>query len=80
MEQKAIVKGDRTVKSISAASIIAKVTRDRIMLTMHEKYPAYGFDKHKGYGTKLHMEMLTKHGPSEIHRQSFAPVKLARGK
>jgi len=80
MEQKAIVRGDKIVKSISAASIIAKVTRDRIMLEMHEEYPQYCFNRHKGYGTKLHMEMLTKHGPCEIHRQSFAPVKLARDK
>jgi ribonuclease HII len=77
LEQKAIISGDKIVKSISAASIVAKVTRDRIMLKMHEKYPKYGFDKHKGYGTKLHMAMLSKHGPCEIHRQSFAPVKKA---
>jgi ribonuclease HII len=75
MEQKAIVGGDKIVKSISAASIIAKVTRDRLMLKMHEKYPQYGFDKHKGYGTKLHMDALEAHGPCEIHRKSFAPVK-----
>ncbi len=74
MEQKAVVGGDKIVKSISAASIIAKVTRDRIMLEMHAKYPQYGFDKHKGYGTKMHMDALSKHGPCEIHRQSFAPV------
>jgi len=74
LEQKAIIGGDRFVKSISAASIIAKVTRDRLMLQAHEKYPEYGFDKHKGYGTQLHMDMLQKHGPCEIHRQSFAPV------
>lgn len=74
MEQRVVVGGDKIVKSISAASIIAKVTRDRIMLEMHEKYPQYGFDKHKGYGTKMHMDALEKHGPSEIHRKSFAPV------
>ncbi len=80
-EQKAIVNGDRLVKSISAASIIAKVTRDRIMLEMHKKYPHYHFHKHKGYGTKLHMKMLEKHGPCKIHRRSFKPVKkLARKK
>ena len=77
LEQKAVVGGDKIVKSISAASIIAKVTRDRIMLEMHDKYPMYGFDKHKGYGTKMHMDALSKHGPCEIHRQSFAPVKKA---
>jgi len=73
-EQKAIVNGDKYIKSISAASIIAKVTRDRIMLEMHEKYPQYQFDRHKGYGTKLHMDSLQKYGPSEIHRTSFRPV------
>jgi ribonuclease HII len=74
-EQRAIVSGDKLVKSISAASIIAKVTRDRIMLEMHEKYPEYNFAKHKGYGTKLHFEMLQKYGPCEIHRRSFEPVE-----
>ena len=74
MEQKAVVGGDKIVKSISAASIIAKVTRDRMMMEMHTKYPQYGFDKHKGYGTKMHMDALSKYGPCEIHRQSFAPV------
>lgn len=75
MEQMAIVSGDKIVKSISAASIIAKVTRDRMMIEMHKKYPQYFFDKHKGYGTKLHMENLKKHGSCKIHRKSFAPVK-----
>ena len=80
MEQKAVIRGDRIVKSISAASIIAKVTRDRIMLDMHKKYPQYQFDKHKGYGTKLHFATLQKNGPCEIHRKSFAPVrKLVKG-
>ncbi len=81
MEQKFIVNGDKLVKSISAASIIAKVTRDWIMIEMHKKYPHYHFHKHKGYGTKLHMKMLEKHGPCKIHRRSFKPVKkLARKK
>ena len=75
LKQKAIINGDKLVKIISAASIVAKVTRDRIMLSMHEKYPQYHFHKHKGYGTKLHMEMLKKHGPCKIHRKSFHPVK-----
>ena len=74
-EQKAIVGGDGISKSIAAASIVAKVTRDRMMMEMHEKYPEYGFDKHKGYGTKVHMDALMQHGPCEIHRKSFAPVK-----
>ncbi len=76
--QKNIVNGDKLVKSISAASIIAKVTRDRIMFDMHAKYPEYNFDKHKGYGTRLHLEMLKKYGPCEIHRQGFEPVKFAK--
>lgn len=75
MKQRAVVGGDKIVKSISAASIVAKVTRDRIMLEMHKKYPQYDFDKHKGYGTKTHMEALKSHGPCEIHRRSFAPIK-----
>lgn len=75
MDQRAIVGGDKIVKSISAASIIAKVTRDRMMKEMHEKYPEYGFDKHKGYGTKFHVEALMKVGPCKIHRKSFEPVK-----
>ncbi|MDO8470709.1 MAG: ribonuclease HII [bacterium] len=69
--QKAIVKGDESVFSCAAASIMAKVTRDRIMVRYHKKYPAYGFDKHKGYGTRLHMKNLRKHGPSSIHRRTF---------
>lgn len=72
--QKAVVGGDGVVKSISAASIVAKVTRDRMMLEAHEKFPQYGFDRHKGYGTKVHMEALREFGPCEIHRQSFEPM------
>lgn len=71
---RAIVGGDLSEPSISAASIIAKVTRDRIMMEMHEKYPDYGFDQHKGYGTRRHLEALERLGPCEIHRRSFAPV------
>lgn len=66
-----IVKGDAASMSIAAASILAKVTRDRFMLEMDKKYPEYQFAKHKGYGTKLHYEMLDKYGASEIHRMSF---------
>ena len=69
-----IVKGDGKSLSIAAASIIAKVTRDRLMVKYAEEFPEYGFEKHKGYGTKLHMEALRAHGPTRIHRQSFAPV------
>jgi len=71
--QQAIIRGDELIFSIAAASIIAKVTRDRIMLKMHEIYPDYGFNQHKGYGTKLHLERLQKHGPCSIHRMSFKP-------
>lgn len=67
----AIIKGDGRCISIAAASILAKVTRDRYMLQMDEVYPEYGFARHKGYGTKLHYEMLDKYGPCPIHRLSF---------
>lgn len=76
LPQKAIIKGDRICISIAAASIIAKVERDKLMLKIHKKYPFYGFNKHKGYGTRLHREMLRKYGPSKIHRYSFKPIKI----
>ena len=66
-----IIKGDASCASIAAASILAKVSRDRYMLEMAEKYPEYHFEQHKGYGTKLHYEALREHGPSPIHRPSF---------
>jgi len=72
--QKSIIKGDQKVLSISTASIIAKVTRDRLMQKYHKKYPQYGFDKHKGYGTALHIANLKKFGPCKIHRKTFYPV------
>jgi len=71
----AIIKGDATVPSISAASIIAKVHRDNIMLEFDKIYPDYGFAQHKGYPTKMHRDKLQKFGPIKIHRYSFAPVK-----
>lgn len=74
-EQRIFSKGDRNIFSISAASIIAKVHRDVIMEKYHEKYPEYGFDSHKGYGTKFHMQQIQKIGPCEIHRRSFGPIK-----
>ncbi|MDE6103444.1 MAG: ribonuclease HII [Oscillospiraceae bacterium] len=70
-EARAVVKGDGNSASIAAASILAKVTRDRYMLEMAEKYPEYGFEKHKGYGTKLHREKILELGPCPIHRPSF---------
>lgn len=73
--QKSVIKGDEKIFLIKVASIVAKVTRDRTMLRYHKKYPQYGFDKHKGYGTKLHLKMLKKYGPCKIHRRSFKPVK-----
>jgi ribonuclease HII len=70
----AIVRGDALVHSISAASILAKVHRDRLCQQMHEAFPAYGFDAHKGYGTAQHLAALRAHGASPLHRRSFAPV------
>lgn len=69
--QKTIIKGDEKVALIAAASIIAKTSRDAKMLRLHKKFSQYCFDKHKGYGTKLHYKMLKKHGLSSVHRQSF---------
>lgn len=69
--QKSIVKADEKVFSCTIASILAKVSRDRIMKRYHKKYPQYGFDKHKGYPTKLHLQRLKKHGRCAIHRKSF---------
>lgn len=74
LKQVPIVKGDRKVLSIACASIIAKVTRDRIMTRLAKRYPQYGLEKHKGYSTKLHKAMLAQHGICEIHRKSFRPV------
>lgn len=71
----AVVKGDSLVAEISAASILAKVARDREMAQLDQQFPEYGFAKHKGYPTKLHFEMLEKFGATEFHRKSFAPVK-----
>jgi len=73
---RAIVKGDRLHAVISAASILAKTARDAEMRALHLRYPQYGFDRHKGYPTAEHLERLGRHGPCEIHRRSFAPVRV----
>lgn len=72
--ERPIIKGDEKIFIISLASIIAKVDRDRMMLKYHKRYPQYGFDRHKGYGTELHVKMLKKYGPCQIHRKTFYPV------
>jgi ribonuclease HII len=72
---RAVVKGDAKVKAISAASILAKVARDAAMQELHAQRPEYGFDRHKGYATEEHLEALRRHGPCEVYRRSFAPVK-----
>lgn len=78
---RAIVGGDASIKEISAASILAKVGRDAEMRRLHECFPQYGFDRHKGYPTRGHLLALRRHGACEIHRRSFAPVReiVARG-
>ncbi len=77
MRQRLFVKGDARIFSIATASICAKVYRDELMKQYHKKWPHFGFDAHKGYGTKKHMEALSKNGPCEIHRKSFRPVEEA---
>ena len=74
-----VIKGDSKSLSIAAASIIAKVERDRMMVAYAEEFPHYGFEQHKGYGTKQHLEALEKHGACEIHRKTFAPVARVTG-
>ena len=75
----AIVKGDDKVQAISAASILAKTARDAALQVLHEQYPHYAFDQHKGYPTALHMERLRLHGVSPVHRKSYAPVRALLG-
>jgi ribonuclease HII len=77
IQAEAIVQGDALVPAISAASILAKVTRDRLCIEMDERFPGYGFGGHKGYGTAAHLEALDKQGPCDWHRRSFAPVREA---
>jgi ribonuclease HII len=76
LPQKPLVKGDCRSHSIAAASILAKVTRDRMMLDLHERFPQYNFKRHKGYGTREHVELIRKYGPCDAHRRTFNPVAL----
>ena len=76
----AIIKADASVKEVSAASILAKVSRDRYIVEQDANYPEYGFAKHKGYGTKHHVEMIAKHGHCPLHRKSFKVKSLEQGK
>lgn len=76
--QTPLVKGDARSYSIAAASVLAKVTRDRLMLEFDRRWPAYGFAEHKGYGTPRHLAALAAHGPCDIHRRTFAPVRLTQ--
>ena len=78
VKAEAVIKGDAKSQSVAAASILAKVARDRYMKEMAEKYPQYQFEKHKGYGTKLHYQMIDQYGASEIHRQSFLKKYYAK--
>ena len=73
--QTALVSGDALSYSIAAASVVAKVTRDRLMLQYHDQWPDYGFEEHKGYGTERHLEAIAKLGPCPIHRRSFSPLR-----
>jgi ribonuclease HII len=75
----AVWKGDRVTASVAAASVVAKVSRDRMMRDLHERYPQYGFDRHKGYVTDEHVRALAEHGPSPVHRYSFVNVTRAAG-
>ena len=75
IDQLAIPKADENIVSVSAASIMAKVTRDRMLIALDDKYPQYGFRIHKGYGTKMHMDALRENGPCDAHRRSFEPIK-----
>ena len=72
---RAVVGGDAKCLSIAAASVVAKVTRDRLVVALDAKYPQYGFAQHKGYGTAAHVAALRQHGPCPVHRRTFAPVK-----
>ena len=75
VEQRLVIKGDGLCLSVAAASVVAKVTRDRLMAEAHVRFPEYGFGKHKGYGTEEHLRQLQRLGPCELHRRSFRPVR-----
>ncbi len=79
MPARAVVRGDATVTAIAAASILAKVARDEEMLALHRDLPQYGFDRHKGYPTRAHLDALRAHGVSIVHRRTFAPVRMVLG-
>jgi ribonuclease HII len=79
MPARAVVRGDATVTAIAAASILAKVARDEEMLALHRDLPQYGFDRHKGYPTRAHLDALRAHGVSIVHRRTFAPVRVVLG-
>ena len=76
MPQRAVIHGDSRCTAIAAASIVAKVTRDRMMLELHAEYPSYGFNRHKGYATREHLQAVAQFGYSAVHRQSFRPPSL----
>ncbi len=80
IRSEAVVGGDALVKQISAASILAKVTRDHMLVELHDRFPMYGFATHSGYGTPQHLKALREHGPCEHHRRSFAPVREAHAR
>lgn len=80
LEQRSVIKGDGLCQSVAAASVIAKVTRDRLMVEAHARFPEYGFLTHKGYGTATHLRQLRRFGPCELHRKSFRPIRKAAGR
>jgi ribonuclease HII len=80
IEQRMVIKGDGLCMSIAAASVLAKVTRDRLMVEAHRRFPEYGFQEHKGYATAEHLRCLRRYGPCVLHRRSFQPIRKALGR
>jgi ribonuclease HII len=80
IEQRMVIKGDGLCMSVAAASVLAKVTRDRLMVEAHRRFPEYGFQAHKGYGTAEHLRCLRRYGPCILHRRSFLPIRKALGR